>query len=446
MKIVIAGAGESGTYLAKMLYKADKSIVIIDIDSDKLAYIDTHFDFLTIKGSASSIDTLTLAGIEKANLYIAITEKEELNITSSILAKKLGAKKVIARIDNKEYLEPANTRFFTEMGIDSLICPETLASDEIVSLLNQTGVTKTYEFANKKLSLFAIKLDGKAPILNKTLQEVTKESLEFNYRAVAITRNGETIIPKGKDKFLLNDLLYVICSESGVKKLMEYSGKKSFSVKNIMIMGGSRIGLKTALKCESKSYVKLFEQNKDKCMKLTDILKDTLVIHGDGRDTELLLEEGIENTDAFVSVTGNSETNILSCIHAKKLGVRKTIAEIENLDYLQLAQKMGIDTIINKKLIAASHIYSHVMTAQVSSVQCLIETDAEILEFYVPANCKITNKKIKDLKFPDKAIIGGVIRGEKIFIAKGDTLIKAGDKVVLFALPEAIKKVSKFFK
>lgn len=446
MKIVIAGAGEAGTYLAKMLYKANKHIIIIDIDKDKLAYIDSHFDFLTIKGSATSIDTLRKAQVEKANLFIAITEKEEVNIIAAIIAKKLGAGKVIARVENREYLRDKNKHYFTELGIDSLIYPEILASEEVVNLLNQTGATKTYGFAGGKLSLFTIKLDSQAPILNKTLQQVTRESYEFEYRAVAITRNGQTIIPKGDDTFLKNDLLYVICSNRGVKKLMEYSGKKPFQVKNIMIMGGSRIGFKTALRCESKNYVKLIEQDKNKCLKLTDILKDTLIINGDGRDTELLIEEGIAGTDAFVAVTGNSETNILSCIHAKKLGVRKTIAEIENLDYLHLAQQMGIDTVINKKLIAASHIYAHVMTAQVSSVQCLIETDAEILEYFVPRNSKITRKKLKDLKFPKNAIVGGVIRGEDIFIAKGDTKIQAADKVVLFALPEAINKIGKFFK
>ena len=446
MKIIIAGAGESGTYLAKMLYKAKKHIIIIDVDKDKLAYIDSHFDFLTIRGSATSIETLQKAEIDKTNLFIAITEKEEVNITAAVLAKKLGAGKVIARVDNSEYLKEKNKHYFTELGIDSLIYPEILAAEEIINLLNQTGATKTYTFAKGKLSLFTIKLDTQAPIVNKTLQEVTRASSEFEYRAVAITREGETIIPKGTDKFLLNDLVYVICSNKGVKKLMEYSGKKMFHVKNIMIMGGSRIGTKTASRFESKSYVKLFEQNKDKCLKLTETLKETLIINGDGRDTELLIEEGIANTDAFVAVTGNSETNILSCIHAKKLGVRKTIAEIENLDYLALAHRMGIDTVINKKLIAASHIYAHVMTAQVSTVQCLIETDAEILEYFVPQKSKITRKRIKDLKFPRNAIIGGIIRGENIFIAKGDSQIQAGDKVVLFALPQAIDKVSKFFK
>ncbi len=446
MKIVIAGAGESGTYLAKMLYKANKDIIIIDIDKDKLTYIDGHFDFLTIKGSATSIETLRKAQIDKTNLFIAITDKEETNIIAAILAKKLGARKVIAKVENREYLKAKNKCYFSDLGIDSLVYPEILASEEIVNLLNQTGATKTYEFANGKLSLFTIKLDSNAPILNKTLQEVTRESSEFEYRAVAITRDGKTIIPKGNDKFLKNDLVYVICSNRSVKKLMEYSGKKKFHVKNIMIMGGSRIGFKTALRCENKSYVKLIEQSREKCLKLAEILKDTLIIHGDGRDTELLIEEGIAGIDAFVAVTGSSETNILSCIHAKKLGVRKTIAEIENLDYLPLAQRMGIDTVINKKLIAASHIYAHVMTAQVSSVQCLIETDAEILEYFVPRNSKITRKKLKDLKFPTDATIGGIIRGENIFIARGDTQIKAADKVVLFALPKAINKVNKFFK
>ncbi len=446
MKIIISGAGSSGTYLAKMLYQAKKDIIVIDKDKDRLDYIDAHFDFLTINGSATSVETLKQAGIDEVNLYIAVTESEETNIISSILAKKLGAHKVIARIDNKEYLQDENKEYFTQLGIDELIYPEILASEEVIELLNQTGATKTYEFADGELLLFAIKLEGTAPIVGHSLAEITKQSEGFDFRAVAITRNHETIIPKGDDVFQKDDLYYVICNKSGKDKVMEYSGKHKFNIKNIMILGASRIGIKTAKRCEEKNYVRLIEKDRAKCEALTDILDDTLIINGDGRDTELLLEEGIKNTDAFVAVTGDSEINILSCLHAKKMGVRKTIAEIENIDYLSLAENMGIDTIINKKLIMASYIYAHVMTAQVASVKCLTATDAEVLEYYVPANTRITKKPLKDVKFPKQAIIGGVIRGKETFIAKGDTQIQAGDKVVVFAMPEAFDKVNKFFK
>jgi len=445
MKVIIAGAGEAGTHLAGLLYKAKKDIIILDSDKERLEYLDSHFDFLTQKGSATSINDLKKIGIENVDLFIAITHNEETNITSGILAKKLGAKKVIVRIDNKEYLEKNNEHFFKELGIDSLIYPEILASEEVVNLINRTGASKTYSFAEGKLLLFAIKIDKEAPILYKTLHEITTETKGLDFRAVAITREHKTIIPKGFNAFHEGDLFYVICTEDGIGRLMELSGKKHYKVGNIMIMGGSRIGLKTALKCEKKCNVKIIEKNRAKCEMLSEKLENTLVIHSDGRDSELLKEEGIQGTDVFIAVTGDSETNILACLLARKLGVNKTIAEIENMDYLPLAEEMGIESVINKKTIASGYIYSHIMSEQVSSVQCLLESDAEILEFSVAEGTKITKKPLKDLKFPKKAIIGGIIRNKDVFIAKGDTKIQTGDKVVLFALPEAIEKVSKFF-
>ncbi len=445
MKVIIAGAGEAGIYLANLLYKAKRDIIIIDLNKERLEYIDSHYDFLTRHGSATSINDLKNIGIAKTDLFIALTQSEEINLTATILAKKLGAKKVIARIDNREYLEENNEIFFKELGIDSLIYPEILASDEIVSLLNRVGASKTFSFADGNLILVAIKIKEGAPILYKTLQEVTKEAGEFEFRAVAITRDHKTIIPKGFNAFHAGDMVYVICKKEGINKLMQLSGKKHFKVDNILIMGGSRIGFKTASQCEKKSNVKLIEQNRAKCEELTEMLENTLIIHGDGRDTDLLKEEGIASMDVFIAVTGNSETNILSCLHAKKLGVPKTIAEIEKMDYLPLAEEMGIETVINKKIIAASHIYSQMMSEQVSSVQCLLDSDAEILEFTVPEGAKITKNELKDTKFPKKSIIGGIIRSNKVFIAKGDTKIEAGDKVVLFSLPEAIDKVSKYF-
>jgi trk system potassium uptake protein TrkA len=445
MKVIIAGAGEAGTYLANLLYHAKKDIIILDMDKDRLSYIDSHYDFLTQHGSATSIQDLLNIGIADTDLFIALTQIEEVNITAGILAKKLGAKKVISRIDNREYLEEENVEFFKELGIDSLIYPEILASDEIVHLLSQVGASKSYSFENGKLFLFAIKIKKDAPILFKTLQEVTKEAGDFEFRAVAITRDHKTIIPKGFNAFHEGDMFYVICKPEAVHKLMSLSGKKDFKVENIMIMGGSRIGLKTAQKCEKKSNVKLIEQDRNKCEILIETLENTLIIHGDGRDTELLKDEGIQGMDVFIAVTGNSETNILSCLHAKKMGVPKTIAEIEKIDYLPLAEEMGIETVINKKTIAASHIYAHIMSEQVASVQCLIDSDAEILEYTVANGAKITKKPIKEIHFPKKAIIGGVIRENEVFIAKGDTHIQQDDKVVLFALPDAINKVGKFF-
>lgn len=447
MQVVISGAGSSGTYLAGMLYEAKKDIIVIDKSKERLDYIDSHFDFLTVSGSATSLKTLKQAGIENTNLYIAVTHSEETNIISAILAKQLGAKKVIARIDNREYLQEQNRAYFNDLGIDELIYPEILASEEVVSLLNQSGANKTYRFADGKLALFALRLSATAPIVGHKLRDITElTDSDFDFRVVAIIRNHQTLIPKGDDAFYKDDLIYAICNAGAEERILKYSGKEEFNIKSIMILGGSRIGWKSALRCETDSSVKLIEKDRAKCEQLTDYLEDTIIINGDGRDTQLLEEEGIESTDAFVAVTGDSETNILACLHAKKMGVKKTIAEIENMDYLSLAENMGIDAVINKKLITASYIFAHVISAQVASVKCLTGTQAEILEFYVRENTRITRKPLKDIKFPKHAIIGGVIRGKKSFIATGDTQLQGGDKVVVFTLSDVIEKVSKLFK
>ena len=446
MKIIIAGAGEVGTHLAKMLSEEKHNIIVIDSNSKKLKLLENHLDVLGIADNAVSPSVLKDAGANDADLFIAVTQSEETNITSSLLAKKIGAKRTIARIDNKEYLDPKNKKIFNELGLDSLIYPQKLASEEIVELLKQTGISEKIDFYKDQLSLYVIKLEENASILNKSLIEVAQMSADLNYRAVAIYRDNKTIIPKGDDVFKLNDLVYTISTKTGVKNLLQITGRKNVNIKNIMILGGSRIGKRLAKELQKTYSVKLIERDYNKCEILADELDNTLILNGDGSDTELLLEEGIRKMDAFIAVTENSETNILSCLLAKRFGVKKTIAEIENIDFIDLAEDIGIDTIVNKKLIAASHIYTYTLNAEVTSFKMLTGTDAEVLELIAHTDSKIVGEQLSKIKFPKNAIIGGIIRDEESIIAKGRTIIQPNDKVVVFSLPDAIKEIEKFFK
>lgn len=445
MKIIIAGAGAVGSHLAKMLSQENHDIVLIDPDESKLKQIGSNLDVLTREGSATSITLLLDSNIKKADLFIAVATNEETNITAAILGKKLGAKKTIARIDNQEYLYAKYKEHFTSLGIDYMIYPEKIAAREIVGLLEQTGSTDIVDFSGGKLSLFAVKLEEDAPVINKSLNEVAENTSKNDYRAVAVTRNGSTIIPNGDFCFAPQDLIYVISNEKGVNSLMKYSGKKKFDIRNLMILGGSRIGMLAAKDLGTQHNIKLIERNREKSYRLSNMLNNTLVINGDGRDMNLLMEEGLEKMDAFIAVTGDAEINILSSMLAKKLGVKKTIAEVENMDYITLAENMGIDTIINKKLITAGRIFRFTTSESVSSVKCLTGTEAEVLEFVVKDDSKITQASLNELSFPKNSIVGGVIRGETSFIANGYTRIKPNDKVVVFALPSAINKVGKFF-
>jgi trk system potassium uptake protein TrkA len=445
MNIIIAGAGEVGTHLAKMLSIEYHDIVVIDPDSAKLVQLSSSADLLVVEGSATSISALKEANIKKADLFVAVTNSENANLLSATLAKRLGAKKVIARIDNNEYLLPNNKEIFLNLGVDSLIYPEKLAAKEVIGLLGHTSSTEFVDFSGGKLSLAVMRLEEDAPVIDLSLLQITKENKNLEFRAIAISREGETIIPRGNDQFKVNDLVYVITNQSGIKGMLEYSGKKNFEVRNLMILGGGRIGIRIASELEKDVNVKIIDQNKEESVWLANYFKNALVIHGDGRDTELLMQEGLQYMDAFVAVTGNSETNILTCLAAKRMGVKKTIAEVENLDYIKLAESMGVDTVINKKLITASRIFRYTMSTEVSAIKCLTGSDAEVLEFIVKPNSPVTKGKLKDISFPKDAIIGGVVRGDESYIAKGSTEIKAYDRVVVFALPSAINKIGKLF-
>ncbi|MFN2380220.1 MAG: Trk system potassium transporter TrkA [Bacteroidales bacterium] len=446
MRIVIAGAGEVGTHLAKMLSNEQHDIVIIDPEEARLRPINATMDVLTIQGSATSVNILTDTLGKKTDLFIAVAHSEDTNITAAILAKRLGAVKTIARIDNREYMEFSTRSFFRSLGIDSLIYPELIAAKEVLGLLHETGTTEFMEFSGGILALYVQKLDSKAPIINKSIRDIYFSPEYSQYRAVAIKRGEQTIIPRGEDVFLEGDLVFVISTREGIREMMQFSGKVSFVAKKIMILGGSRIGRKVAAFLQDDCQIKMIEQDAAKCERLAEELEDTLIINGDGRDAALLLEEGVDRMDAFVALTGSAETNILACLLASKIGVKKTIAEVESESYINLAENTGIDTIINKKISAASRIFRHTTNPNVTQVKCMTGTDAEVLEYKVVEGARITKGKLKDIHFPKGAIVGGGTRGSKPFIATGETHIQAGDRIVVFTLPKSMEDMSKFFR
>ena len=446
MNIVIAGAGSVGTRLAKMLSRQEHNIMLIDTDQEKLEELESQLDILSVVASCTSIGALKDAEVGKCDLYIAVNPLEELNINSAILAKKLGAKRTIARVNNSEYLETGNAEYLRSIGIDSLIYPERLAAEEIVASLKLTGTRQMHEFSDGRLQLLGIKLWENAPILNHTLIKMAQIYGADQFRIVAIKRHNHTIIPRGNDELQYGDLIFIVTRPSYITKVFSLCGKEPFEIKNIIIVGASRIGIKAASLLEKNYNVKIIEKDREKCIQLADKLKSTLIINGDGRDLNLLREEGIRNIDAFISVTGSSETNILSCLLAKKMGVKKSVAEVENIDYIDLAENIGIGSLINTKLIAASHIYRYTMNVDVKHLKFLTFSEAEVFELEAKPGSKITKHMLKDINFPDNATVGGVFRGNETIIAKGDVQIQAGDNVVVFALQSAIKKVVKYFQ
>jgi trk system potassium uptake protein TrkA len=444
MKIVIAGAGEVGTHLAKMLTDESHDIVLLDDSPDKLAHVSSQVDLMTIAGSAHSFEDLKKTGLSKADLFIAVTPYEERNVFACSMASYLGVGRTIARINNSEYLKENYKAKLRNMGIHELIYPESLAAKEIVASVKQTVTRQMIEFSNGKLVLLGIKVRENATILNQSLEDLKLENQ--NISVVAINRDNVTIIPKGHDIIKDGDIVFFVTTQTGQQHVFDITGKKVFGVRNIMFLGGSRVAQKAIEKLGDQYRIKVIEINRDKCEKIADKFGRVLVINGDGRDFKLLKDEGIDKMDAFVATTGNSETNILMCHLAKSFGVRRTAAEVENLEFMGLAEKMDIGSVVNKKLNAASYIYKFTLNAAISKVKCLTASDAEVFEFIAKAGAKIIDKPLKSLDFPEEAVIGGYIRGDNGYIANGNTVIHEGDKVVVFTLPSGIKKLEKFFK
>lgn len=452
MKIIISGAGEVGSHLAKMLSNEANDITVIDSDQGRLEALASNTDIITVEGNPSAIRTLNEAGVSEADLFIAVnpSESQDVNVVSAILAKKLGSKKVTARINNEEYLTYENKYLFTEMGIDLMFYPEKIAAGEIVDLLKRTAASDSLDFARGKLQIGVFKLEEESPLIGMNMAEFSKVAAEegLKFRVVAISRNDETIIPKFDTKFKYHDLVFIISKREGMDMLMKYIGKRNIEVNSLMILGGSPIGEMVAKQLSRQmESVKLIEMNKEKCIDLSEKLPgNVIVVNGDGRNSDMLQEESIREYDAFVAVTNNSETNILACVAAKRLGVSRTIAEVENLEYIKLAESMGVDAVINKKLITAGRIFKFTLSNKVRFIKYMSGTNAEVLEFIVAPDTAITKKALKDMAFPKNAIIGGVIRGNESFIAVGDTQIQAYDRVAVFALPEAVKEVDSFFR
>jgi len=444
MKVVIAGAGEVGIHLAKMLSVEDHDIVLLDDSPERLSEIGSDVDLMPVAGSAHSFSDLKRTGISKADLFIAVTPLEERNVLACSMASYLGAARTIARINNAEYLQNNYREELKKMGVDQLIYPESLAAKEIVASIKQTGTRQLIEFSGGKLLLLGIKVRRDAPILNKTFETLAAEN--ENILVVAINRDGVTIIPNGSDCIKDNDIVYFVTTPKEQLRLFELTAKKTFEVRNIMFLGGSRIAKNTLEKLGEQYRIKVIEENIEKCEQLAERYGNILVINGDCRNLELLQDEGIEKMDAVIATTNSSEINILGCHLAKTLGVRRTVAEVENIAFMGLAENMNIGSIVNKKLIAASYIYRFTLSAAISKVKCLTSSDAEVFEFIAKNNTRIVQKPIMELDFPDEAKIGGIIRGEDGYIAHGNTQIREGDRVVVFTLPSAVRKLEKFFK
>ena len=448
MKIIIAGAGEVGFHLAKLLSFESQDITLIDNKKSNLNIAENQLDIKTIEGNSASISVLKEANVENCDLVVSLTTSETTNFTTCFLAKQLGAKRTIARISNSEFIEGSQEIDFGSIGIDELISPESLATEEIKLLIHESAFNNSHDFEDGILKMMGVKLEKNAPFVGKTVMESASVYPGVHFMPIAIKKEGSdnTIIPRGNTVFDLGDQVYFITNHKGLTELYDLLGTEKQNIENIMILGAGRIGSKLARDLSSEGLnVKIIEIDKEKANNLAEELNNVMMLNVDGRNVDLLVEENLENMDAFIATTGNSETNIMSCLMAKSKNIKKTIALVENMDYFNLSQSIGIDTLINKKLLAANDIFRFVRKGDVVELAKLNNMDAEIVEFNVSENSKVLNKKIVNLNFPREAIIGGVIRNDEGLIVLGDFEIQLGDRVLVCSSPEALNKVESLF-
>ncbi len=444
MRIIIAGAGEVGRHLAKLLSRENMEISLMDESPEKLGDLDAEYDLLTKVGSPTSIHDLKDIGVRDCDLFISVTPHETENMTACLMANQLGAKKTLARIDNYEYLLPENRKFFEKMGLNHLIYPEVLAANEITNSLNINWLRYHIELCNGALELCVVKVREGAEVIGKPFS--SGYYAHGKYRIVALKRGNETIIPSGSDEVQANDMAYVVCTNDNIGFMRTQMGKTEHEIKNIIFFGGSRIAQKAVQTLGKGKDIKIIESNKDLCYHLSQKVDNALIINADGSDMDVLKEEGIQDADAFVAVTENSEANIFACLAAQRFGVRKTIAEVENIDYIPMAEGLDVGAVLNKKTITASYIYQLLLNASVLNVRNLTSADAQIVEFMAEAGSRITRCPIKRMGLPKDSTIAGIVRAGEGILVNGNTEILQGDKVVIFCKSHVIRQLERFFK
>lgn len=436
MKIIIVGGGKVGYTLAQQLATEDHDIILIDNDAEVLNHADETLDIMCIRGNGASVEILREANIIDTDLLIAVTDSDELNMICCVIGKKLGAKQTVARIRNTDYSNEYKM-LKSELELNMVINPEMDAADEIARMIQFPSATNVETFANNMLEMVEFRVIETDPILNKKLMDLTK-NLPAKVLFCAVKRNGEITIPKGDFYFSPHDIVYVIGERRDINKFFNYLGRSTHKAKNLTIIGGSRLAIYLSWMLDELNInVKIIELNKDRCVLLSEILPNTLIIHGDGTDQEVLDNENIQSADAMVALTDMDEENLISSLYAHQCGVPKVILKINRHNYIPIVKKLGLDSIISPKLTTANNILRYVRALDnsqgiaVEKLYKILDNEAEVAEFTAKNSPDLVDIKLKDLHLKKDILIAALVRNKKIIIPYGDDCIKEGDKVIV---------------
>jgi trk system potassium uptake protein TrkA len=446
MRILIVGAGDIGFQLAKQLSQEKHDITIVDKDDQKVRRAQEQLDVLVVEGRGESMKVLEEVDIKNVDVVAALTDNDGVNLLACMLAKRAGAGAAIARVRNPELADPDYPVKAGDFGVDLIIQPERETAEAIVRLVRQSSATDVFVFAGGKVEVLGIRLENSSPLLGIRLLDLSRRYGDPPMRVVAVARFEETLIPKGQDKLLAGDQIFVICDPGYVPELLKLSGKADVRVENVMILGGGLIGQFVASMLEKSARVKVIESSEGKSEAIADILPRALIIHGDGTDIDLLAAEGIVDMEAFIAVTGDDETNIITTLVARHMKVPRTIALVNKVEYLPITSKIGMDAVVSKQLLTVNAVQRYIQRQQVASIASLPGIRANLIEYIAKEDSKITRKPLKDVRFPAGAIAGAVLHEERLVIPKGDTRVEPGDKVVVFSLPQALDEVERLFQ
>lgn len=445
MKIIIVGAGEVGFHIASRLSLENKDVVVIDKDADALRRVFENLDVQKVQGCGSSPAILEQAGIQEADILLAVTDSDETNLVASLFANLLSpATFKLARIRSEEYLKYQDALSKEPYGIDVMINPEDEAVKMVERLLQVPGAVDVGEFANGRVKLIGVRLEEDCPVAGTKLVDLEKKTDNKNILVVAIIRNENLIIPSGEDQLLAGDLIYFVSEEKEVKAALQIFGKRAEPFKRMLLVGGGNLGLKLAKSLEGYPiHVKLIEKDHNRCNKLAEDLDKIVVLQGDGSDQGLLQEENIQDMDVVATLTGDEETNILTSLLAKRMGAHKTVTRINKLSYIPLVSAIGLDHIVSSRLAAVNTILQYVRRGKVLSAMALKGEEAEALEAVALETSEIVGKPLEQIPFPKGALVVAIIRGDEVIIPTGDSVILPQDRIIIFSTRQSIPQVEK---